>query len=72
MLPGTTRFVRFGKKGMADIQGYTNEGVALFVECKSATGKLRPEQKEFLDRAARCGCKVVVARSIDDLQKAGL
>ncbi len=71
-IPGTTRFVRFGKKGMPDIQGYMDDGRALFVEVKSATGRLRPEQVAFLERAERCGCVVVVARSVDDLQKAGL
>jgi len=72
MIPGTKRFVRFGKKGMPDIHGYLNDGRALYVECKSATGRLRPEQVAFLERAERCGCVVVVARSVDDLQKAGL
>ena len=71
-IPGTTRFVRFGKKGMPDIQGYMNDGRALFVECKSATGRLRPEQVAFLERAERAGCVVVVARSIDDLKAKGL
>lgn len=71
-IPGTSRFVRFGKKGMPDIQGYLSDGRALFCECKSATGALRPEQKEFLRRAALAGCKVVVARSVDDLIRAGL
>jgi hypothetical protein len=71
-IPGSERYVRFGKKGMSDIQGYLDDGRALYVECKSATGKLRPEQVVFLERAERCGCKVVVARSVDDLIAAGL
>ena len=71
-IPGSERYVRFGKKGMSDIQGYLDDGRALYVECKSATGKLRPEQVAFLERAERCGCKCVVARSVDDLIKAGL
>ncbi len=71
-IPGSDRFVRFGKKGMPDIQGYMPDGRAFFCECKSATGKLRPEQVVFLERAERCGCKCVVARSVDDLIKAGL
>ncbi len=71
-IPGSERYVRFGKKGMSDIQGYLDDGRALYVECKSATGKLRPEQVAFLERAERCGCKVVLARSVDDLIAAGL
>lgn len=71
-IPGSERYVRFGKKGMSDIQGYLDDGRALYVECKSATGKLLPEQVVFLERAERCGCKVVVARSVDDLIAAGL
>jgi len=75
MLPGRggkLQPVRFGKKGLPDICGYLDGGRALFVEVKSATGKLRPEQRAFLERAERCGCKVVVARSVDDLIAAGL
>ena len=75
MLPGRggkLQPVRFGKKGLPDICGYLDGGRALFVEVKSATGKLRPEQVVFLERAERCGCKVVVARSVDDLIAAGL
>ena len=75
MLPGRggkLQPVRFGKKGLPDICGYMNDGRALFVECKSTIGRLRPEQVAFLERAERAGCVVVVARSIEDLQKAGL
>jgi hypothetical protein len=72
MIPGTKRFVRFGKPGVPDIIGYMDDGRALFVECKSATGRLSKEQDVFLQRAARCGCKVVVARSVDDLIGVGL
>lgn len=71
-IPGTKRFVRFGKPGVPDILGYLDDGRFLAVECKSAIGRLSPAQVAFLERAERCGCKVVVARSIDDLQKAGL
>ena len=71
-IPGSERYVRFGKKGMSDIQGYLDDGRAFFCEVKSATGKLRPEQVAFLERAERCGCKVVIARSVDDLIAAGL
>jgi hypothetical protein len=70
MLPGRggrPQPVRFGKRGVADILGFLPDGRFLAVECKSSTGKLRPEQAVFLERVNRAGGVGIVARSLDDL-----
>lgn len=61
------RFVRYGIKGQPDIQGYLKDGRALFIECKSRTGKVTPEQKEFLERAEKHNAVAFVARSVSDV-----
>lgn len=50
------RFVRFGWPGCSDVLGMLRDGRLLAVECKSPTGRLRPEQAAFLERIrAACG-----------------
>ncbi len=59
----------FQLNGVSDIIGlYKNR--ALFIEVKSAIGKLSPAQKEFLDRARLEGAICIVARRIEDVEKA--
>lgn len=60
------RLVRFGLKGQADILGLTTTGRFLAIECKSATGRLRPEQIAFCDMVERFGGLYIVARSAED------
>jgi len=57
-----------GIKGLPDICGLL-PNAALFVECKSATGKISPEQAAFHAQARALGAVVIVARSVDDLRK---
>jgi hypothetical protein len=45
-------------------------GRAFFLEVKSPAGRLRPAQKEFLDRAQASGAKAAVVRSVDDVRAA--
>ena len=76
----TGRWVRFGcfAPGGADLIGYktiriTEEhlgmAVAQFVaiEVKTPTGKLKPEQAQFLKAVRESGGIAIVARSADDL-----
>src|SRR5215831_15949474 len=44
---GTRRWVQSAPTGHPDIAGVLPGGRALFVECKSATGRLRPQQTEI-------------------------
>lgn len=64
------RFVRFGKKGSADIIGLNPHGVFLAVECKAGKNKLQPAQIAFRDSVVACGGVHVVAYSVDDLEAA--
>ena len=66
------RHIRFGILGLADIGGSTNTGRALQVECKSETGKLSEGQRVFRDWFTEGGGLYVEARSVKDLQEAGL
>lgn len=62
------RFVRFGAKGQPDIQGYlTGTGRAMYIEVKKPSGKVAPEQQEFIDLANKHGALAFVARSVSDV-----
>jgi penicillin-binding protein-related factor A (putative recombinase) len=53
-------------KGISDILGILY-GKFIAIEVKSATGRLRPEQKAFLEKINRMGGIAFEARSIDDV-----
>lgn len=55
-------------KGVSDIIGIY-KGKMLCLEVKSATGKLRPEQKKFLDRMKELGAITGVVRSWPEAQR---
>lgn len=64
------RFIRFGIKGQADIQGVlAPSGRAVFIECKTRTGRLRPEQIAFGRMVAEMGALFIVARSLEDVDR---
>jgi len=65
-----SRFIRFGIKGQADIQGVLSGGRAVFIECKTATGRLRPEQLAFQRMVESMGALFVLARSVEDVDRA--
>jgi hypothetical protein len=72
------RPVQFGLcKGSADLIGWTTrtitpdmvgQQVAVFtsIEVKSATGRLRPEQRQWLEAVQAAGGIAGVARSVED------
>jgi hypothetical protein len=74
------RPVSFGLcKGSADLIGWTTrtitpdmvgQQVAVFtsIEVKAATGRLRPEQRQWLDAVQAAGGIAGVARSVEDAQ----
>lgn len=66
------RTIRFGIPGQADITGILPGGRRLEIECKSATGRLTPEQREFGERVTAAGGLWVVARTLDDALNAVL
>jgi hypothetical protein len=67
---GNKRFVRYGKPGVSDIIGVLPGGRFMAIECKAPNGRLSEYQKEFLDQVEKMGGLVVVARSVEDLEKA--
>jgi hypothetical protein len=62
---------KYARKGWPDICLITN-GKFYGIEVKTDVGRLSPEQKEFGSEIIRNGGMYVVARSIDDVQRAGL
>jgi VRR-NUC domain len=61
------RFIRFGWPGCSDVLGMLRDGRFLAVECKSPTGKLRPEQAVFLERINGAGGVGFIARDCRDV-----
>ena len=64
---GRKRFTRFGVPGMSDICGVLN-GRAVFIECKTATGKLSENQITFGEQVTRAGALYAVVRSLEELE----
>lgn len=61
------RPVRSGlPNGFPDLFGFRSDLMPFFVEVKSATGRVRPEQDAFLNAMRARGAIAVVARSADD------
>lgn len=65
----TSQFMRFGFPGCSDIIGQLVTGEFLAIEIKSAGGKLKDQQVEFLKKVVANGGVGFVARSIDDLKQ---
>lgn len=58
------RLIRYGLcKGSADIIAIAPDGVFVAVECKTAKGRVTPEQRRFLDAVCAKGGRAGVARS---------
>lgn len=53
-------------KGFSDLVYFTKGGKTAFIECKNADGKLREEQKIFIDRMRDLGFVAGVARSAEE------
>ena len=57
-------------KGFSDLFGFRiSDGKAFFIEVKSPTGKIRPEQQNFIDRMRQNGALAGIARSVEDARK---
>lgn len=67
---GSQTWIRFGFKGCPDIIGQLRDGRALYVETKRAGGRVRPEQRAFIDAAAAHGAVAVIARSVEEVMGA--
>jgi hypothetical protein len=64
-----SRFIRFGWRGCPDVLGQLKDGRFLGVEVKAATGRLRAEQRVFLERVRESGGVAFVARDCRDVTR---
>lgn len=60
---GKSRFIRFGPKGQADIQGIWHGGRFLAIEVKRPGGKITPDQADWLARVRNAGGIALVVHS---------
>ena len=56
-------------KGFPDLFGFRPDGRIFFIEVKNETGKVRPEQKKFIERVRNSGALAGVARSVEDAMR---
>ncbi len=59
-------FVTGLPKGFPDLFGFRPDGRIFFIEVKNETGKLRPEQKIFIENIRKRGALAGVARNVED------
>lgn len=62
------RFQRYGLMGSSDIIGHTGQGRAVYIEVKTKSGRLKPDQIKFRDMVLRNNCIHIEAREnyLDD------
>lgn len=65
---GTSRFIRYGLRGSADILGITPSGRFIAVECKQKGNKQTEYQIEFQERITQKSGIYIVAYGTDDLE----
>jgi len=66
---GSVRYISANTaKGMSDIMGVLKDGRTLAIEVKSATGRMRPGQEEFLATIRQAGGVAGVCRCVKDAQ----
>ena len=65
-----SQWMRFGFPGQPDIMAQTTDGRFVALEVKRPTGRVRPEQDEFLAKVERHGGIAAVVRSVDDVDRA--
>lgn len=57
-------------KGHSDLAGVRiGDGRAVYIEVKTPTGKVRPDQENFLRRMREAGALAGVARSVEDARR---
>ena len=69
-IPGARRFSTGLPKGFSDLFGVLHlSGRAVFIEVKTDTGRIRPEQELFLSVMRERGAIAGICRSVDDALK---
>jgi len=65
------RFIRSAPPGHPDLAGIlAPSGRAIYIEIKSATGRLSKQQARFRDMARAMGALYILARSVEDVSRA--
>lgn len=52
--------------GFSDLFGFTSDGRPMFLEVKTAIGRIRPEQAAFIAAMQKRGALAAVVRSVDE------
>ena len=53
-------------KGHPDLYGFRSDGQIFYIEVKNEKGRVRPEQKKFIEVVKKRGAKAGVARSLEE------
>lgn len=57
-------------KGFSDLFGFRlSDGKAVFIEVKNIMGRVRPEQKNFIEKMRSYGALAGIARSVEDARR---
>ncbi|AZF91128.1 Holliday junction resolvase [Streptococcus phage CHPC951] len=56
-------------KGFCDLFGFRQDGQIFFIEVKNEKGRLRDDQKKFMEAMKKRGALVGVARSVEDAMR---
>ena len=56
-------------KGFSDLFGFRPDGQIFFIEVKNEKGRLRDDQKKFMEAMKKRGALVGVARSVEDAMR---
>ena len=56
-------------KGHADLYGFRPDSQVFYIEVKSETGRVRPDQINFLETMRKNGALAGIARSVEDAMK---
>lgn len=67
---GASQWLRFGFPGAPDVMAQTTDGRFVALEVKRPSGRVRPEQAEFLAKVERHGGIAAVVRSVEDVDRA--
>lgn len=63
---------KYQRKGVADILGVLKDGTFFAIECKSPqSNRVSEDQKSFIEAVNAFGAVAIVARSVDDVIRAG-
>lgn len=61
------KYVRYGLcVGSSDLIGFSKDGRFVAIECKTPTGRVKPEQQNFIDQVRKAGGIAGIVRSEEE------